>query len=104
MIGERLRELRKDKYMTQDELASILNVDKTLISSYETNKSEPTDAIKLQLAKLFNVSIDYLIGLTSIPNVFQKETNFFRTSAELPFLARPHLLDYSEFLIQKYKK
>ena len=67
MIGERLLELRKDAELTQDELAAILNINKHSISSYERDKSEPPDAIKIAIAKHFNVSIDYLLGLTDDP-------------------------------------
>ena len=60
MIGERLLELRKDAGLTQDELAAILKINKHSISSYEREKSEPPDAIKIEIAKYFKVSIDYV--------------------------------------------
>lgn len=53
MIGERLNELRKDRRLTQKELGEILNVNHHSISSYENNKSEPPDDIKIQIAKFF---------------------------------------------------
>jgi bacteriophage CI repressor helix-turn-helix domain len=67
MIGERLNELRKDRRLTQKELGEILNVNHHSISSYENNKSEPPDDIKIQIAKFFGVSLDYLMGVTDDP-------------------------------------
>lgn len=51
MIGERLLELRKDADLTQDDLAEILKINKHSISSYERDKSEPPDAIKIAIAR-----------------------------------------------------
>ena len=62
MIGERLQELRKDAGLTQDELAIILSINKHSISSYERDKIEPPDTIKIAMAQLFHVSVDYLLG------------------------------------------
>ncbi|OSA88065.1 UNVERIFIED_ORG: hypothetical protein B2H98_17880 [Clostridium botulinum] len=42
MIGERLKELREEFRMTQDQLASILNVSHQSISGYENNSNEPS--------------------------------------------------------------
>ena len=62
MIGERLFEIRKDKGMKREELAKILAVSVHTISSYEQNRSSPDDETKVKIAKLFNVSLDYLLG------------------------------------------
>lgn len=50
MIGERLLELRKNAGLTQDDLSYILNINKHSISSYERDRSEPPDAIKIDIA------------------------------------------------------
>ncbi len=75
MIGERLYELRMDNHLTQHELGEILNVNHHSISSYERDKSEPSDEIKIQIAAYFNVSVDYLLGVTDDPRPFQAERN-----------------------------
>ena len=62
MIGERLLDLRKDAGLTQDELAGVLNINKHSISSYERDKSEPPDIIKIAMAEFFGVSVDSLLG------------------------------------------
>lgn len=75
MIGERLQELRKDKKMSQEALAEILGVSHYTVSSYECNRSNPDDNAKIKIAKLFNVSIDYLLGLTDEPVSFAPKAN-----------------------------
>ena len=63
MIGERLRELRKNKGLSQQKLSDILGLTKSAVSLYEKNKTEPNDKIKIIIAKYFDISVDYLIGV-----------------------------------------
>ena len=51
MLDERLLQLRKEADLTQDELAAILKINKHSISSYERGKSEPSDEIKIAIAR-----------------------------------------------------
>lgn len=51
--------------LTQDELVKILNMHKTTYTNYEQGKREPPFELIIQLAKLYNVSIDYIAGLTN---------------------------------------
>ena len=60
-----LKKLRKNIGLTQDELAEKLGVRKTTISNYETGYSSPTKDTLVQLATLFNVSMDQLLGRVS---------------------------------------
>ena len=62
-FGERLKMLRKESRMTQDELARKLNVTKSIISYYELGDRTPSADILVKLAYIFNVSTDYLLGI-----------------------------------------
>ena len=73
MIGERLQELRKDHGLSQEQLAQILGVSHYTVSSYECNRSDPDDKSKIILAKLFDVSVDYLLGLIDNPLSYNRE-------------------------------
>ena len=73
MIGERLQELRKDHGLSQEQLAQILGVSHYTVSSYECNRSDPDDKSKIKLAQLFNVSVDYMLGLIDERFSFQRE-------------------------------
>ena len=57
-----LKNLRKDRRMTQDELSKLLNVAKSTVSMYEQGERMPSFEIMESLADIFNVSIDVLYG------------------------------------------
>lgn len=69
-LGVRLRQLRKERQITQDELAEKLNslfsanINKSMISKWENGKGSPYLAHAACLAEFFSVSLDYLIGLS----------------------------------------
>lgn len=64
----RLRDLREDMDLTQDQLVEILKMHKTTYTNYEQGKREPPFELIIKLAKFYNVSIDYIAGLTDNPN------------------------------------
>lgn len=100
MIGERLYDLRKDAGMTQDELAELLKISKHSISAYERDKNEPPDSIKIAIARLFNVSVDYLVGLSDIPTP-AKSSRVLPLPSNFPSDLLPELKDYADFLSYK---
>jgi transcriptional regulator with XRE-family HTH domain len=63
-FGVRLKALRKDKNMTQVELARRLGLTKGSISGYEKASKLPSVEVLVQLCQIFEVSSDYLLGLT----------------------------------------
>ena len=63
----RLRDLREDADLTQSQLVKLLQMPKTTYTNYEQGKREPPFSLIIRLAKLYNVSIDYIAGLTSRP-------------------------------------
>lgn len=64
---QRLRDLREDCDKSQEELAKILNISQATYSRYEGGKIDiPTDTL-IQLAKFYQTSVDYLLGLTDNP-------------------------------------
>lgn len=60
MIGDRIKELREDANMKQDELAAKLNLTRAAVSLYETNTNTPTLDVSIKICDIFNVSLDYL--------------------------------------------
>lgn len=64
MLGDRLRELREEKQLTQEELGKLINVSRQAISSYESEETEPSISNLVKLADILNVSLDYLLGRT----------------------------------------
>lgn len=62
----RLAQLRHEHNMSQEELAVYLNISQQTISKYENGKLEPDMEAMGKLAKLFDVSVDYLMGFSEI--------------------------------------
>lgn len=63
-IGERIKELRKRKHWTQDELAHLLEVAPSSVGSYERGSRQPTIENLIRMSIYFNVSLDYLLCQT----------------------------------------
>jgi len=64
----RLRDLREDHDLTQDELVAILGMHKTTYTNYEQGKREIPFALVIRLAQFYNVSIDYIAELSNTPS------------------------------------
>lgn len=62
-FGERIRNLREDKDLTQSELGAQVNMTQRKISYIERGKYEPSIDDIVSLCKFFDVSSDYLLGL-----------------------------------------
>lgn len=74
ILGQRIKALRKENRYTQQEVAKILNISVAALSRYETGKFEPKSTeIIVDLAKLYDVSTDYLLGKSDARN---PEINF----------------------------
>ena len=63
---EILSELRKDRHLTQRQMAEVLHVSMGTISNYETGRYAPSYDTLIKLADYFDVTTDYLLGRTSI--------------------------------------
>ena len=62
----RIRNLREDNDKTQKEVAEYLFCDQSLYSKYERGQRDVPVGIIIKLAKLYNTSTDYILGLTDI--------------------------------------
>lgn len=63
-LGQKIKELRTQRDISQIALAKQLGVSKSVISSYENEVHYPPYDVLLQMARLFGVSTDYLLGAT----------------------------------------
>lgn len=98
----RVKELRKQKHITQEELGKVLDIQKAAISKYENGRAEPSTEVLKKMSSFFGVSIDYLLG-----NSIAKEANqkvgrgvripvLGRVVAGIPIEAVEEILDYEE--------
>lgn len=74
-IGNRIRELRISKNMSQKELSELIDVSKSAISKYESDSLEPNIRVQIALAEAFNVTIDYLIGYSDENTLAKSDDN-----------------------------
>lgn len=63
MVAEKIKHLREKNNLTQSALAKKLNVTRSSVNAWEMGISVPSTALLVELAKLFQVSTDYLLGL-----------------------------------------
>lgn len=90
VLGDRLKELREDIELKQDELASKLNVSRSTYGNYEIGRAEPSISTLIDIANLYGVSIDYLCGNTDIKD------NYYRDPKLCKYINKC-LLIYKEF-------
>ena len=66
MAGNRIRQLREARHMTQVRLSIELEVSQEAVSAYESGKHYPSVAALLRLSEIFHASCDYILGLSDI--------------------------------------
>ena len=69
----RLNALREDADMRQVDLAKQVSLQAGSISKYEIGTAQPSIETIIRFAEIFNVSVDYLLGVSSIPNPYTVE-------------------------------
>lgn len=88
----RFKELRKSADFTQDELANKLGIVKSTVSMYETGKRQPDFEKLEEIADLFNVNMDYLLGRSDIKSAFDSNLSTKKTNNKsgvwIPVLGR----------------
>ena len=102
-IAESLKRFRKEFKVTQKQIADVLGIKQQSYAPYETKNVMPSAAVIVKLATAFNVSADYLLGLTNEPHsmvessapvdVDEQESNALTVAAE-----NDRILDYHENL------
>lgn len=74
MLADRLKNVRKQKKLSQEALAKLINTTKGTISNYENKHSTPSNDMLIKLASALDVSISYLLGETNNAILLDKET------------------------------
>ena len=69
MLAERIKELREEKAWTQTELAKILGVTRSCVNAWEMGISVPSTQYVVELASLFHISTDFLLGVEATASV-----------------------------------
>ncbi|MBQ3762101.1 MAG: helix-turn-helix transcriptional regulator [Clostridia bacterium] len=94
MDGSRLRDVRKDNGDTQETLGKKLNVATPTVSKWEQGLTEPSFDILKQICRMYQVSADYLLGLSDDDPILNK-----KRQTKLSGESRAVLRRFEEFLI-----
>lgn len=81
-FGVKLKELRTNKQLTQLQMAQILETSKSNISKYEAGSIEPSLETLRKISHFFNVSIDYLLEISSSNITLDTVEPFYKTLSE----------------------
>ena len=87
-IGERLARLRRDRGITQVELADILGVAQPMVSAYENGGLRLHGELIVELTKILDVTADQLLGLKETKNGTAKNRRLLRKLQQLELLPR----------------
>ena len=103
----RLKQLRQKHKLTQSELAEILGLKPTAVSNYESRRNEPSFDKLISLSKYFDVSCDYLLGISDayLPvggEVLDKDiVDFFNLYQQLDQTYANELKSFASYLLYK---
>src|SRR5699024_229599 len=104
----RIKELRQEKGILQSDLAKLLKMGQATISNWETRRHEPDQEALLDMSKLFDVSIDYILGNTHIQTpltsedmngLTEKQIKILEMMGELPEQDQDDLIQQAEYRI-----
>lgn len=104
----RLKHLRQLMQVTQVELANAIGVKASTIANYESNRNEPSFDRLITLAKYFNVSVDYLLGITEdchccvIKTLDNENYELYQLYKQLSLSEVDEIKNYIRYLIYKH--
>ena len=103
----RLKELREQKRLNQEGMALKINVSQSTISAYEVGERTPDLETLITIARFFDVSIDYLVGLSDIKQPIKRsdlmtdELEYLYVYKQLSDVDREKVKAYIDGLLRK---
>lgn len=111
LFSKRLVSLRKEKKLTQYDLAELLGFSRGQIGNYEQGTREPDQNTLLKISDFFNVSVDYLLGKTDVKNYLDDSNNTIALHSDgdldysdLTDEAKEEVKNFIDYIRVKYKK
>ena len=92
-VGDIIRTLRSERNLTQDQLAQKIGVDRSTISTYESENRLPSLFSLIELSRVFGVTTDYLLGVT------KEQTTFLDVSG-----LTPEQINSLNMIIENYRE
>lgn len=100
-LGERIKEARLRKKLTQKQLAKLLNVTDATVNRYEKNVRKPDAEMLKRIAEILGVSVDYLLG-TEEKNETIAAHRSDNPIDDLPEEAKRSIEEFKEYILKKY--
>ena len=97
-FGEKLKLLRYEKGLTQDDLGYVLNVTKSCISCYENGSRQPSIDVLISLSVFFKVSVDFLVGIEPYNPSEKRGVRITKGDIELLEELKKHPVLYKEII------
>ena len=82
VFSERLRMLRKSNNLTQKQVAQSLSIDRSTYAYYEIDKTKPDYDTLVRISRIFNVSVDFLLGRDASASVTLHDNHYPRDNTE----------------------
>lgn len=105
MLSKKIKSLRKDNKITQEELAIKIGVSTSMVGMYETDARKPSYEVLIKIADYFKVSLDYLLRETEYKTYIGTKENCikFKTAEEAMqfILKQPVVINFCEFNVDK---
>lgn len=102
-IGAKIIELRKAKKWSQHDLAKAINASRDIIGKYERNDNSPSIEMALKLAKVFDVSVDYLLGEGKNARFDSEMIKRLEDIEELPQVDKERVFYLIDLIIRDHK-
>jgi transcriptional regulator with XRE-family HTH domain len=83
-FGERLKQLREERNLTQEDLAKIIHVPRATLANWEIDRADPGIKMAQYLADFFKASTDYLLGRSDNPGPSDEIISAIQTPIEFP--------------------
>lgn len=101
-VGERIKQLREERGMTQQMLADKIGMSKSTIAKYENNQLHPSLDVIVKIAEHFDASLDYITGRSKIRS---KDPHWYsKLPPELQRFAEEQKLEYLEISLMAEEK
>ena len=82
MLGDKIKKLRKERHITQSELANAIGLSRSSIGMIESNKQGTGNDSLIKIADFFDVTVDYLLSEDDAENIEKKERDYSLTIKE----------------------
>ena len=111
-FGEKIKELRSENGLSAIDITKKLGLTVNIVYAWEHNRNFPNIPTLIKLSKIFNVSVDYLLGLeddessiaASHIDLSGKEKALLKFFSILPEDVKDQVIDYTEYHANKYTK